>query len=202
MNELISFANEATKLLHWIIDFVLNFAVNLGVPTLIDAGVFYGIGGVVILMALGVILFRNIVHSALCLIGSFIALGCLYIFLSADFLGAVEIMVYGGAVAIIIVMGIMLIERDDMSHSNPGRGVVAHIAAGIVSAFFFVSMAAAVIMSPFGEPGEYKLADSVTGLADLMLTKYIVPFEVAAVLLLMAMVGAIIIAKGREADEA
>ena len=74
MNELISFANEATKLLHWIIDFVLNFAVNLGVPTLINAGVFYGIGGVVILMALGVILFRNIVHSALCLTGSFIAL--------------------------------------------------------------------------------------------------------------------------------
>ncbi|MDO4203238.1 MAG: NADH-quinone oxidoreductase subunit J [Selenomonadaceae bacterium] len=199
---MISFANEATKLLHWIIDFVLNLAVNFGVPQLINAGVFYGIAGVVIMMAYGVVLFRNIVHSALCLTASFIALGCMYIFLSADFLGAVEIMVYGGAVAIIIVMGIMLIRREDMSHSNPGRGVVAHIAAGVVSALFFISMAAAVIMSPFGAPAEYKLSDSVTGLADLMLTKYIVPFEVAAILLLMAMVGAIIVAKGREADEA
>lgn len=202
MSDLISFANEAAGLLHWIIDVILKFAVNIGVPNLIHAGVFYGIGGVVIMMALGVVLFRNIVHSALCLTGSFIALGCMYIFLSADFLGAVEIMVYGGAVAIIIVMGIMLIKRDDMSHSNPGRGILAHIAAGIVSALFFISMAGAVIMSPFGTPAEYKLSDSVTGLADLMLTKYIVPFEVAAILLLMAMIGAIIIAKGREADEA
>ncbi len=202
MNEMISFVQEATKLLHSIIDFCLIIAEKLGVPQIINAGVFYGIGGVVIMMALGVILFRNIVHSALCLTASFIALGCLYIFLSADFLGAVEIMVYGGAVAIIIVMGIMLIRREDMAHSNPGRGVLAHIAAGIVTGLFFISMLAAVVMSPFGSAAEYKLNDSVTGLADLMLTKYIVPFEVAAILLLMAMVGAIIIAKGREADEA
>lgn len=202
MSELVAFIEEATKLIHWLINSGLDIAETFEVPKLINAGVFYGIGGVVILMSYGVILFRNIVHSALCLTGSFISLGCLYIYLSADFLGAVEIMVYGGAVAIIIVMGIMLIRRDDMSHSNPRRGILAHISAGILSALFFVSMAAAIIMSPFGQPAEFKLSDSVTGLADLMLTKYVVPFEAAAILLLMAMVGAIIIAKGKGADKA
>lgn len=202
MSELVDFIEEATKLIHWLINSGLDIAETFEVPKLINAGVFYGIGGVVILMSYGVILFRNIVHSALCLTGSFIALGCLYIFLSADFLGAVEIMVYGGAVAIIIVMGIMLIRREDMSHSNPGRGILAHISAGILSALFFISMAAAIIMSPFGQPAEFKLSDSVTGLADLMLTKYVVPFEAAAILLLMAMVGAIIIARGKGADKA
>ena len=60
-------------------------------------------------------------------------------------------------------------------------------------------MALAVLLSPFQEaPAE--LGDSVAGLADLMLTKYVLPFEVAAILLLVAMIGAIILAKG--ADEA
>ena len=105
--------------IHGLIQKGLELALDFDVPSLIATGVFYALGTVALLGAMGVVFFRNVVHSALSLTASFIGIGCLYIFLSADFMGAVQFLVYGGAVAILIVMAIMLTRRDDMAHSNP-----------------------------------------------------------------------------------
>ena len=184
--------------IHGLIQKGLELALDFDVPRLIAAGVFYALGTVALLGALGVVCFRNVVHSALSLTASFIGIGCLYIFLSADFMGAVQFLVYGGAVAILIVMAIMLTRREDMAHSNPSAGIFAQAGALVVAGLFGLLMAGVAFLSPFiPEPTAFE--DTVTGLADLMLTKFILPFEVAAVLLLMAMIGAIVLAKG--ADE-
>lgn len=187
--------NDLILLVHRLTDIGMTMASDLGAPDLIMAGVFYALAGLAVLGALGVVLGRNIVHSALCLTASFIGVGCLYIFLSADFMGAVQILVYGGAVAILIVMAIMLTRREDMAHSNPSRSLPHQLAALIVAGMFLLAMAAGALMSPF-QTAPVDLGDTVTGLADLMLTKYVLPFEIAAVLLLVAMIGAIILAKG------
>ena len=115
-----------------------------------------------------------------------------------DFMGAVQFLVYGGAVAILIVMAIMLTRREDMAHSNPSRSIPHQLAALVVAGMFLLAMAAVALLSPF-QTAPVDHGDTVTGLADLMLTKYVLPFEVVAVLLLIAMIGAIILAKG--ADE-
>lgn len=187
--------NDLILLVHRLTDIGMTMASDLGAPDLIMAGVFYALAGLAVLGALGVVLGRNIVHSALCLTASFIGVGCLYIFLSADFMGAVQILVYGGAVAILIVMAIMLTRREDMAHSNPSRSLPHQLAALVVAGMFLLAMAAVALMSPF-QTAPADLGDTVTGLADLMLTKYVLPFEIAAVLLLVAMIGAIILAKG------
>lgn len=190
--------NEFLAPLHALIQEGLDLALALDAPNLIQAGVFYALGTVALLGALGVVFFRNVVHSALSLTASFIGIGCLYIFLSADFMGAVQFLVYGGAVAILIVMAIMLTRREDMAHSNPSAGMLAQAGALVVAGLFGLLMAGVAFLSPF-VPEPTAFDDTVTGLADLMLTKFILPFEVAAVLLLMAMIGAIVLAKG--ADE-
>ena len=187
--------NDLILLVHRLTDIGMTMASDLGAPDLIMAAVFYALAGLAVLGALGVVLGRNIVHSALCLTASFIGVGCLYIFLSADFMGAVQILVYGGAVAILIVMAIMLTRREDMAHSNPSRSLPHQLAALVVAGMFLLAMAAVALMSPF-QTAPVDLGDTVTGLADLMLTKYVLPFEIAAVLLLVAMIGAIILAKG------
>lgn len=181
--------------IHGLIQKGLELALDFDVPSLIATGVFYALGTVALLGAMGVVFFRNVVHSALSLTASFIGIGCLYIFLSADFMGAVQFLVYGGAVAILIVMAIMLTRRDDMAHSNPSAGLLTQAGAWVVAVFFALLMAGVTFLSPFiSEPTD--LGNTVTGLADLMLTKFILPFEAAAVLLLVAMIGAIILAKG------
>ena len=190
--------NEFLAPLHALIQEGLDLALALDAPNLMQAGVFYALGTVALLGALGVVFFRNVVHSALSLTASFIGIGCLYIFLSADFMGAVQFLVYGGAVAILIVMAIMLTRREDMAHSNPSAGMLAQAGALVVAGLFGLLMAGVAFLSPF-VPEPTAFDDTVTGLADLMLTKFILPFEVAAVLLLMAMIGAIVLAKG--ADE-
>lgn len=190
--------NELLAPVHALIKQGMDLALAFDVPNLISSGVFYALGTVALLGALGVVCFRNVVHSALSLTASFIGIGCLYIFLSADFMGAVQFLVYGGAVAILIVMAIMLTRREDMAHSNPSAGIFAQAGALVVAGLFGLLMAGVAFLSPFiPEPTAFE--DTVTGLADLMLTKFILPFEVAAVLLLMAMIGAIVLAKG--ADE-
>ena len=165
--------------------------------SLIEAGVFFLFAGLALLFACGVIFFRNVVHSALSLTATFICVACLYFSIGADFMGAVQILVYGGAVAVLIVMAIMLTRRDDMGHSNPSRGLIQHAAAAAVAGLFFFGMAAVAVLSPF-QSAPQALGDAAPGLADLMLTHYVLPFEVAAVLLLMAMIGAIVLAKGAE----
>ena len=187
--------NELFAPIHAIVQKGMALAIAFDVPNLISAGVFYALAAVALLGAMGVVFFRNVVHSALSLTASFIGIGCLYIFLSADFMGAVQFLVYGGAVAILIVMAIMLTRRDDMAHSNPSAGLLTKIGALVVAGLFALLMAGVTFLSPFSA-APTDLGDTVAGLADLMLTKFVLPFEVAAVLLLIAMIGAILLAKG------
>ena len=183
---------------HGLVAWAISLASEYDVPSLIEAGVFFLFAGLALLFACGVILFRNVVHSALSLTATFICVACLYLSIGAAFMGAVQILVYGGAVAVLIVMAIMLTRRDDMAHSNPSRSLFRHAAAAAVTGLFLLGMAAVAVLSPFRSAPQ-SLGDAAPGLADLMLTHYVSPFEVAAVLLLMAMIGAIVLAKG--ADE-
>lgn len=187
--------NEAVNLIHGVVNWGMGTAADLDMGTLIDASVFYALMWVSVLSALGVVLCKNVVHSALLLTASFIGVGCLYIYMSSPFIGAVQFLVYGGAVAILIVMALMLTRRDDMSESNPSRNIWCRVGAAVISGLFFCCMALVTLITPFKNV-TVDLGDSVTGLADMMLTKYIIPFEVTAVLLLIAMIGALVLAKG------
>jgi NADH-quinone oxidoreductase subunit J len=136
------------------------------------------------------------VHSALCLALTFIGIAGLYVLLQADYLAAVQLLVYNGAVAVMIVIGIMLTQRGDMSNSNPANKLV--VPAAIVTAALLGVAGWAIYCTKWTTTGQSP-AVSLDAIAKLLFNDYAVAFEAAAVLLLIAMVGAITLAKG--ADE-
>ncbi len=143
--------------------------------------------------ALAMVLNKNIFRSALFMVVTFIGVAAMYVLLQADFLAAVQILVYAGAIAIFIVFGIMLTVRGNMKQTNLFSKNAA--LAGLVSLVLVVINAIMVLTSDWPVSEAAPPVETVGQIAELMLTKFIVPFEVVAVLLLVALLGAIIIAK-------
>lgn len=167
---------------------------NLSISDLAITTVFYILAAVTIGAAIGVVFLKNIVHAALSLILVFVGVAGIYGLLQADFLAMVQILVYAGAVSIILVFGIMLTRRGNINHSSLFTRFELP-ALLIVGALFSV-------LSVLISKTEWHIAQAVPPettagtIAELMLTDFVVPFEIAALLLLVAMIGAIVLAKG------
>ena len=161
---------------------------------LIGSAVFWVLSLLIIGTALGVVMSKNLVHSALLLTACFIGVGMLYITLEADFLGAVEFMTYSGGVAVLIVMGVMLTHMGAGIPSNPFNG--RELLAAALAVIFAAVMGLVLTFVQLPPDAGFASADTVGDLAEMMLNTYILPFEIAAVLLLAALLGAIILAKG------
>jgi NADH:ubiquinone oxidoreductase subunit 6 (subunit J) len=146
--------------------------------------------------ALAVVTSKNLFHSALFLILSFVGVASLYVLLEAPFLAAVQILVYVGAIAILIVFAIMLTRRlmaKDLVQRNAQWGWSA---LGAVLLFVALGLILLQVNWPVVEAAVPEETISILG-QDLM-GRYLMPFEVASVLLLVALVGSIIIARERE----
>ncbi len=161
---------------------------------------FYVLAAVILGSAILVVSMRNIVHSVLFLAICFIAMAGLFLILDAAYLAVIQVLVYAGAVCIMIIFGVMLIQRTDMKQSNlfnrqtfMAGGVVALTLA--VSGFFAGTTAWADLAANTPVP-----EDSLGQIGQLLLSKYVIPFEVAALLLLVALVGAIVLAKEVKAN--
>jgi NADH-quinone oxidoreductase subunit J len=146
--------------------------------------------------AFAVVTNRNLFHSALFLILSFVGVASFYVLLEAPFLAAVQILVYVGAIVILIVFAIMLTHRlmaEDLVQRNAQWGWSA---LGAVLLFVALGLILLQVNWPVVEAAVPEETISILG-QDLMGT-YLVPFEVASVLLAVALVGSIIIARERE----
>lgn len=155
--------------------------------------VFWFLALVIVTAALGVVFLKNIVHSALCLIVAFLGVAGIFLTLQAEFLAMVQVLVYGGAVSVLIIFAVMLIQKGDMQGTNLfGRlrnpGIILSLVFLALLAWFVNSAGNGLL------PGDFS-AGTVRAISELMLTQFVIPFEVAAILLLAAMVGAIIVAR-------
>jgi NADH-quinone oxidoreductase subunit J len=164
--------------------------------TISDA-VFIMIAGITILAALGVVLSRNIVHSAILLVVTFLGVAGIYFSLNAGFVALVQIMVYAGAISVLMIFAIMLVMNVEPEKTNLFNASLPTIlTGGYVGILLFCGLAGAIAFSKFSISPVKASDTGVDLLAGLMLGKYVVPFEVAAILLLVAVVGAIILARG------
>jgi NADH-quinone oxidoreductase subunit J len=150
--------------------------------------------------AFGVVTKNNLVHSALLMALCFIGLGGLYVLLQADFLAAVQILVYNGAIAIVFVLGTMLTRRSTRHGTNETdeNSPSAWIAA--LSGLFVAVTLGVIMHTPWRYSAAGPVQDTPDVLAQLILTDYMLMMEAAAVLLLAAMIGAIVLAKGVNAE--
>jgi NADH-quinone oxidoreductase subunit J len=162
--------------------------------------IFLATAGVTLLSALRVVTSRKLVHAALWLVLTLAMVSVLFVLLNAPFLAIVQVVIYIGAIAILIIFAVMLTRRsmDDTGPQTTRRWwLAALIAAAMLAGILLlvVSHPAASIV-PAGEPPQDSVRQLGVGLASV--GGYVLPFELASVLLLAALIGAIFVARPPE----
>jgi NADH-quinone oxidoreductase subunit J len=148
--------------------------------------------------ALGVVLSRNIVRTAVYLLFTLLGVGGLYFLLSAEFLAAVQLVVYAGGTLILIVFGVMLTSKSPFSRFEPKLPEV--IVAVALGAVLCVALIAGIVRTPFHQQPINTSSYPIDKLGQALLGDFLVPFELASVLLLVVMIGAAYLAKGRRRE--
>lgn len=147
-----------------------------------------------VIPSLWVTLSSNIVHAAFSLLFTFFGIAGLYALLGADFIAVVQVIVYIGGILILIIFGVMMTQRGKMLPTSirlPGN-----LLAAILSGVMLVALILAALRSNWPStphPGQPKPTSAAIG--DLLLSKYLIPFELASLLLLGVLVGAVLIVR-------
>lgn len=177
-----------------LIQLLNNLLNNYGLPQgfVIQAS-FYVIAALTVIFALGVVSSRNIFHCAIYLALSLFCIAGVYLFLNAEFLAVVQVLIYVGAIVTLFLFAIMLTANiGDRSIRHTNRQVLAGgVTAVIISAFF--------IFVIIGEPWRKSLVQaqplSLQEIGKSLMSVYALPFEVISLILLAALVGAIVIGR-------
>ena len=153
------------------------------------------LGTIVIIGALGVIFLNNIVYSAFLLGGVFMSVAGLYLLLNASFVAAAQILVYVGAVNVLILFAIMLVNKRE--ELKPIKGLqLRRILSGLVCSGLLILLIRVDLTTIWDLPGPNAIGElSTERIGEHLFTDYLLPFELASVLLLMAMIGAIVLAR-------
>ena len=166
--------------------------------------IFYPIALITIVASIRVVMSRNAVHSALWLVLVFFCFGGFYVLLRADFVAAVQVIVYAGAIMVLFLFVIMLL-RVDRAEELLARHRLQRVAGVILGIVLLAGIGMTVLVNLLpGKVGERSLeliaADAggnTQAVAEALFTDYLLPFEVTSVLLLAAIVGAVVLAKRR-----
>lgn len=141
-----------------------------------------------------VVLSRKPVHSVLYLIFCFFTIGCHYLLLNAQFLFAVHIIVYTGAIMVLFLFSIMFINMN--KESEPHKNTLIKIAAGVLAGLLFlVLLEATKGAETLGPPSPNESYSTVANLGKVLYGQYLLPFEIISIMLLSAMVGAVMLGK-------
>ena len=143
--------------------------------------------------AWGVVSARSVFGSALFLILSFVGVAGLYVLLEAGFLAAVQLLIYVGAIAVLILFAVMLTRRvmaEETSLINEQWGI-----AGTIAGLLFAALALLAVGTEWRISDAAPPADTIVALGQALLGPYVLPFEVVSIVLLVALIGAIIIAR-------
>jgi NADH-quinone oxidoreductase subunit J len=157
-------------------------------------GFFAVIAIVAIVAAVKMVTSKNVVHAALYLLVVFSAVAAVYVILGAEFLAATQILVYLGAIMVLLLFGVMLTRAKigvDTDLDNEQRWIGALVAVGMMAVMSYS------LWEGFGDD---KLPDTLApqptqAVADSIFSTYIVPFEALSVLLLAALIGAVVVAR-------
>ena len=145
---------------------------------------------------LGAVTSRNVAHAALFLLLSLAGVAGVFILLVAEFLALVQVLIYGGAVTIVLLFALMLTRQEEFAtvRDNPQRPLAAIAALALLGVLGVVFLGQKTESQPLDGP-------SIQEVGSELFTQWAIPFEVASLVLLVALIGAIIIARGTERQE-
>jgi NADH-quinone oxidoreductase subunit J len=169
-----------------------------------EKALFMVLASVALLSALNIVLQRNPLYSALSLIGTLLSLSALYLTVRAQFIAAIQIVVYAGAIMVLFVFVIMLLnapkEQPQIEKQKGLRYLAIPFAGLLIAETFYVLWRTPARTLPPAASGVAEQAVGTTwSIGTNLFTKYLLPFEVTSVLILMALVGAMVLAR-REGD--
>jgi NADH-quinone oxidoreductase subunit J len=168
---------------------------------MIEVALFYIFALMSVFSAVAMVMSRNIVRTAVALLFALIGVGGLYFLLNAEFLAAVQLVVYAGGTLILIIFGVMLTSKSPFSRFEPKLAeVIIALSFGFVMLIVLVAGIYSYLPKFHRQPlggGEYP----VDKLGQALLGDFLVPFELASVLLLVVMIGAAYLAKGRKRED-
>ncbi len=156
--------------------------------------VILGIG--MIVAAVGVVLMANIVYSAFLLAMVFVCMSGLYLLLNADFVAAAQILIYVGAINVLILFAIMLVNKQENFKASPNL-LLRQVSTALVCFGLLALLGTMVLSTPWAITTEVPqtATSTIVLLGKHFFSDFLLPFELASVFLLMAMVGAIILAR-------
>lgn len=163
-------------------------------PNVIEAVLFYIFAAVVVMSAVGIVATRNIVRAAIWLLGTLGGVAGLYFLMAANFLGAIQLIVYVGGTLVLIIFGVMLTARVPGARLPLRRWEIG-VGAGVCT-LLFATLSIVLLRADWaGDATPANQGYTVAQIGNELLTTYLVPFEVASVLLLAVMIGAAYLAR-------
>ena len=157
-------------------------------------------GAVAAISAVAVVLSRNVVHAALSLVVVLGAAGAIFLVLGAEFVGWTQILIYVGAIVVLLLFGLMLTAAPIGKHAldNQQRGLGALVAAGVLAGLIvLIQRAFSGVKFSAGDPARVA-AGKAQPVGSALFGHFVLPFEVVSVLLLAALIGAIALARRDE----
>ncbi len=157
------------------------------------AVLFYVLSAVTLLGAALVAFFRNIVYSALGLLAALLGAGSLYVMLSADFVAIAQLLVYVGGVMVLVLFAVMLTSKiTEVNVSNTSFGLFGGLLLLVAVA---PVLAAVALLAPWRAMVPGPLAPTTAEVGNALLTRWLLPFEVASLVLLATLIGAVVVAR-------
>ena len=163
---------------------------------MVSTALFFLFAGFAIACGISLVYHRNPLYSAISLVGVFIALSCIYITLAAPFIAAVQVLIYAGAIMVLVVFVIMLLNLDD---DRPRKsltylyGVGGALGLALLANAFFIFYA--VASTPQQPVDVENTVGKTMSIGQSMYTEYLLPVEIVGVMLLMAIIGGVVLAR-------
>lgn len=165
-----------------------------------DTGVviaFYVLAAMTLGSALAVVVVRNLIHAVIALIGTFSGLAGLYVTLSADFIAITQILIYIGAISILFLFAIVLTPQSGRNNQESFLRIPALALSTLVGAVLIY----VAVDTKWNLSDREGFEETTSTIGELLLDKYVLPFEIASVLLLVAILGSIILVRPEPAEE-
>jgi len=166
------------------------------VDALLPNLLFWALAAVIVISAMITAFARTVIYAGFALLFTFMGVVGLYLYLHADFLGITQLVIYVGGILVLLLFGVMFTQGAGLIR-QPGRGAIQLPSALIASAIGLYVLLHVILYAPWPVRAAQRAAEPTTRtIGELLLTKYLLPFEVASMLLLIALVGGVVLARG------
>jgi NADH-quinone oxidoreductase subunit J len=155
---------------------------------ILSVAVFYFFAAMTVMSACIVVFSRSLIYSAFGLLFTFFGVAVLYVYLGADFLAAAQLMIYVGGILILLLFGVMLTHK--LYDLNLKAETYQFLPALLIVLAVFITLTGVMLRTTWYSHGQRPLAPTTAEIGQLFMREYILPFEVASVFLLIALIGA------------